>query len=107
VDKLQIIPTDDPHGVRLIGEVDMATAPELLDVLLAAMGGDRPITIDMAGVTFIDSSGVQAILNTAAEATPEDPVIVKDPSDAALRVMELVGIERMPAIRVVGAHPTG
>jgi anti-anti-sigma factor len=102
MEQLQILGTDDPHGVRLTGEIDMATAPALTEALLAAMAGGKTITIDMADVTFMDSSGLQAILTAAAEATTEDPLVVKDPSAAVLRVMELVGVEQMPQIQIVG-----
>jgi anti-sigma B factor antagonist len=102
MEQLQILGTDDPYGVRLTGEIDMATAPALTEALLAAMAGGKTITIDMADVTFMDSSGLQAILTAAAEATTEDPLVVKDPSAAVLRVMELVGVEQMPQIQIVG-----
>jgi anti-anti-sigma factor len=101
MEQLQILVTDDPHGVRLTGEIDMATAPALTEALLTAMAGAKTITIDMADVTFMDSSGLQAILAAAAEATTEDPLVVKDPSAAVLRVMELVGVQQMPQIRIV------
>jgi anti-sigma B factor antagonist len=105
MEQLQILVTDDPNGVRLTGEIDMATAPALTEALLTAMAGGKTITIDMADVTFMDSSGLQAILAAAAEATTDDPLVVKDPSAAVLRVMELVGVEQMPQIRIVGEPP--
>ncbi len=107
MEQLQILRTDDPYGVRLIGEIDMATAPALLEELLAAMAGGKTITIDMADVTFMDSSGLQAILASAAETTHDKPVVVKYPSAAVLRVMELVGVEQMPQIRIVEESSRG
>jgi stage II sporulation protein AA (anti-sigma F factor antagonist) len=101
MEQLQILETEDPYGVRLIGEIDMATAPALSEALLAAVAGANAITVDMSDVTFMDSSGLQAILAAAAEATAEEPLVVKDPSPAVLRVMELVGVEQMPQIRIV------
>jgi anti-anti-sigma factor len=107
MEQLQILGTEDPHGVRLIGEIDMASAPALGEALLAAMAGGKTLTIEMADVTFMDSSGLQAILTAAAEATTDEPLVVKDPSAAVLRVMELVGVEQMPQIRIVEDSSSG
>lgn len=45
--------------VAVAGEVDIDTAPLLEDRLL---GLDGPIRLDMRAVTFMDSSGVRALL---------------------------------------------
>ena len=49
--------------VRVSGEVDMACAPELLDTLLAAdVPSGGTLVLDLAGVTFMDSTGIGALL---------------------------------------------
>jgi anti-sigma B factor antagonist len=45
------------------GEVDLATAPALHTALLAMMErGSAKLVVDMAEVTFMDSSGLSALL---------------------------------------------
>jgi anti-sigma B factor antagonist len=46
------------------GEIDIASAPRLRDQLLAALGLEPalPVTLDMAGVTFLDSTGLAALV---------------------------------------------
>jgi anti-sigma B factor antagonist len=45
------------------GEVDLATAPALQTALLAMMErGSARVIVDMAEVTFMDSSGLSALL---------------------------------------------
>ena len=53
----------DRAVVEVAGEVDMATAPELLDAVVAmhnASGQD--VTVDLRGVTFMDSRGVATLV---------------------------------------------
>ena len=55
---------EDREGSLLVvarGELDLATAPEL-EAALAERNGNEPVTIDLRGLTFLDSSGLRAIL---------------------------------------------
>ena len=102
MEHLEIVTTQEPFGLRLSGEIDMASAPALEEALLVALADGRPVTVDMQDVTFIDSSGLKAIVSTAAESTLPAPLTVKDPSPAVRRVLELFGMEQLPHIRVTG-----
>jgi anti-anti-sigma factor len=50
----------DGHLVKVVGEVDLATAPQLADVLGQFANGT--IRVDITGVTFLDSSGLRTLL---------------------------------------------
>jgi anti-sigma B factor antagonist len=57
----------DPDGsnglvVSVTGEVDVATAPELLDALAEATDRYATIFLDMSGVSFLDSTGLRALI---------------------------------------------
>jgi anti-sigma B factor antagonist len=54
----------EPGGVvvALTGECDLSGRDELTSVLLAAVSADRVVFVDMAGLTFIDSSGVHGLV---------------------------------------------
>jgi anti-anti-sigma factor len=107
VEHLQITTTEQPFGLRLSGEIDMASAPALEEALLVALADGRPVTVDMKDVTFIDSSGLKVIVSTAAESTPPAALTVKDPSPAVRRVLEIFGMTQLPQIRVIGAELHG
>jgi len=51
---------DSSHLVTVAGEVDVATAPELAEYL--AQFTDRPVIVDLSAVSFLDSSGLNALL---------------------------------------------
>jgi anti-anti-sigma factor len=51
--------SDGATIVAVAGEIDLATAPQLRAALTAAPGD---LTVDLAGVTFMDSSGLGALV---------------------------------------------
>ena len=51
--------------VEVRGDLDMATAPQLRDGLQRLVdAGDRQVVVDMAGVGFMDSSGLGTLVVT-------------------------------------------
>ena len=77
------------------GDVDLATAHELVaaaDVLAGSAAGG-PVRLDLGGVTFLDSTGVSALLEIRrAAAAAGNDVVVVDQSSAVDRVLALAGI---------------
>jgi anti-sigma B factor antagonist len=79
---------DDRSVVVAAGELDLATAPDLAAALSEALAHERDtLTIDAAGITFCDSSGLKVLLN----APGHRPVRLKSPSTVLRRVLELSG----------------
>jgi anti-sigma B factor antagonist len=52
----------DAAVVALAGECDMSVCDELTSVLLAAVAECRVVVVDLAGLTFLDSSGIHALV---------------------------------------------
>jgi anti-sigma B factor antagonist len=50
--------------VEAEGELDLATAPELEELLRRELDGGVLVVLDLSGVRFMDSSGLHAILTT-------------------------------------------
>ncbi|MCA1657123.1 MAG: STAS domain-containing protein, partial [Actinobacteria bacterium] len=51
---------DGALGVVVVGELDLATAPELTQRLEeAGAAGGPPIELDLSGVSFIDATGLR------------------------------------------------
>lgn len=52
------------HIIRVSGEIHVTTAPEFAQRLSAAIeSGKTAVVLDMAGVGFIDSTGLSVLLN--------------------------------------------
>lgn len=50
------------HTVRTVGELDLATAPEL-EAVLSRLDSPETITLDLSGLTFMDCCGLRSILS--------------------------------------------
>ena len=79
------------------GELDLATAPELEEKVLAAVReGDRSVVLDLRELTFMDSTGVRTIVaaHKAAEESGADLRVVRPESgNPVARVIEISGID--------------
>lgn len=95
-EQLRIGLEPDLEGVRirLVGEVDLATVPELdrlLDEL--AREGHRRLLLDLAGVEFIDSTGLASIMRALYAADENGHrLAVRRGSPQVQRLFEITGI---------------
>jgi anti-anti-sigma factor len=82
------------HTPLLSGELDLASAPALeATIERTARGGTRAITLDLSGLTFIDSCGLRSILiaKRLCDARSYDFAVV--PGQAQVqRLFELTGL---------------
>ena len=90
---------DRGRGLRLEGEFDVANAPELA-AAIGDLGGDGKVDVDMSGVTFMDTAGLHALVQGARSLDGDTPVVLVDPPSRIVRLMELVGVIRMPEIEI-------
>ena len=88
----------DPEGaerkVRVRGELDMSTAPELSAALLRAGEGDTgTITLDLSGVSFLDSSAIGALIAAGQDLRAGGHKLQIGPRSAIVsRVLEITGL---------------
>jgi anti-anti-sigma factor len=90
---LAIVQVNGHSDIRVTGEVDLATAPELrrrLDAVIAAGTGN--IDVDLSDVAFLDSSGLAVLLAAHQAACDEHRrLTVRHPSKPVLRVLQVSG----------------
>ena len=96
-----VIRRSEVNGTRQIvvsGELDIAAAPELRHAYSVPAGsGQQAVVLDLAGVTFIDSSGIHALVG-AYEIYSERLRIVASPEVA--RMIDLCGLNTFLPIEV-------
>ena len=82
--------------VALSGEIDMEEAPKVRRALLDSLKKKRDILVDLALVTYIDSSGIASLIEglQAARKQKNDLALVSV-SQSALRVLELDHLQRV------------
>jgi anti-anti-sigma factor len=83
--------------VRVIGEVDLQTAPMLEQALFREVDAGSEVLLDLSEVSFIDSSGLHAIIAAAQRAKSNGgAVAVGSPlPPQARRVIEIAGLEEL------------
>jgi anti-sigma B factor antagonist len=92
------------HGSSMFflsGELDMATVPIMNVAIADAVSRGGPITIDMADLSFMDSSGVGAIIGSV-KALPTGCIVLHGAHDGVGRVLDLMGVDRaIPNLHVI------
>jgi anti-sigma B factor antagonist len=91
------------HGggrtLRLVGELDMATVPQLTDAIEGMdIEGAEVVTLDLSRTEFMDSTGIRAtlVLQEHCRAAATELRIIPGPR-AVQRVFEVTGlITRLP-----------
>jgi stage II sporulation protein AA (anti-sigma F factor antagonist) len=81
--------------VSVAGDVDLETAPRLSDVLAEAIGSrSGDLTVDLAGVEFIDAAGIGVLVSAANQVrTGGARLVVRSPSPAVRRVLDAVELD--------------
>jgi anti-sigma B factor antagonist len=83
--------------VSVVGEIDVATAPQLRDCLHRVIGADRPtVVVDLLGVTFLDSTALGVLvgaLKRCRELGGELHVVVADAR--IMKIFEITGLTKV------------
>jgi len=82
------------NAIALTGELDVETAPQLTEeVEVAVWSTVGAFVLDLSGVTFLDSSGLHALLRARAYLAREDrSLVLVCPNGPARRVLDLASV---------------
>ena len=81
--------------LRLSGELDRLTAPELERALAAAQGAGGPVIVALGDVTYLDMGGIRLLEAAARRAGDQGrPFIVVESPPVVRRVLQIVGFDR-------------
>jgi anti-anti-sigma factor len=106
------MPTQPPFDVRssftagvllveVSGEVDMSTSPRLAEVIGTASDATERVVVDLSDVTFLDSSGLNALVRGQRQLTARGIALrlVSPASQVVRRVFEIAHLTE--SLRVV------
>jgi anti-anti-sigma factor len=107
---------DEQHGeesltltLALSGELDISTADRLQDAVarLCVAEGVRELTLDLRGLTFVDSSGLAAVVYTSrlCERYGCELSLIRGPQSVQ-HVFELTGLTELLSFRTGGDLPS-
>ena len=95
----------DSYLVRVTGELDLHTAPQLENALETIVReGATYVLVDMRDVPFLDSSGLGVLL-AAAKKLGHEGLVLTGLGIESRRVLEITGADRL--LTLVEAAPSG
>lgn len=91
--RVDVVSVDGSVLVRLSGEIDLSARDDLIATVspLIEDASSRPVALDMAEVTFLDSSGISALVTLSTQS--EGIVKVHNPSDVVARTLSISGCD--------------
>ena len=94
---VSVTATDGVATVKVAGELDAFTAPQLRTALceLEAQGA-RHVTLDIGGTQFVDSTGLSVLVGGLKRLRDTGgDLVVKSPTASTLRLFDVTGLTRI------------
>jgi len=93
---LEIVNEPDATIVIAVGEIDLATGDQLVEVLTELCGEKGAVRVDLGQVSFMDSTGIKALVN--AHRLSEErgcQLTICNPTERLRRVLEVSGVDQV------------
>jgi anti-sigma B factor antagonist len=94
---------EPPWLLHLSGELDLCSAPALTIALEGPTKRGGTIGLELAELTYMDSTGIHVILNTVRLLGERGRVVLFNPSPLVRRLIEICGLDGMIDVR---HHPS-
>lgn len=96
--RVEVLKQGDAVRVEPRGDLDLSNADALRAVLISQQLPGRNVLLDLSGLDFMDSTGIQVLLEADAAARANGhSLTVGELSPAVRRVLEISGVlERLP-----------
>ena len=98
---LRVERIEEPPGFRLIGELDASNVGMLSDALQREASKGQDITLDLGGLAFMDSSGIQVLIKTAQELQDRGKLVLRSPGDLVRRILSLIPMGKLANVEIV------
>ena len=89
VELLSDVPDSESTTVLVSGEIDVASAGTFQEAIDVAIEPGRRLILDMAGVSFIDSSGVAVLVGIVERASS---LVIQNPDPRVRRILGVLGL---------------
>ena len=95
--RIEVADTTSPTTVVLTGEIDVSTSNRVREALIAiSNSGETSVVVDMTNVTFMDSTGLAALVGPLKRfRSLNGQIVLRSPSKGVLKVLEITGLTRV------------
>ena len=97
---LEISSIDDPKGLRLVGEVDLATVERFRSALAPLVREGGEIVLDIGDMRFIDSSGAQVLIRALEDLSHRGRLVLAHPRRMVISMVRVMGLQRFENLEV-------
>jgi anti-sigma B factor antagonist len=98
-------PLEGERAFRLVGPLDLPSHMALTELMEELVRSPGDITLDVAEVTFMDSSGLRVILDACRDLADRGSVRLVNPAGQVKKLLRLTGApEALPNLEVVRAE---
>jgi anti-sigma B factor antagonist len=98
----RVIPIESVRALRVEGELDLATAPELDQLLGDATAAGGPLVVDATGLSYMDSTGIHSLLHAAQLVARRGWCVYLHIDDGLVEeVLRLTGLDRMTHLHII------
>jgi anti-anti-sigma factor len=98
VSGLDVALLTETHGLRLAGDLDFSTVPQLTEALREVPHG-VDLQLDLTELILVDSAGLHALLGLARTRGNRSLILV-DPPASVMRSLEIAAIDQHPAVEI-------
>jgi stage II sporulation protein AA (anti-sigma F factor antagonist) len=95
-----VIPLQEPRSYKLSGELDISTADDLTRALRPDCETPGDITLDLSGLTFVDSSGLVVFLDACKRLGMKGDLVLRNASGEVAQLFDIAGLDRVEGLRV-------
>ena len=98
---LRIMKSDHEAGLRLVGELDVSNVADLAEAIRAEVDRGGDVVLELGGLAFMDSSGIQLLIRTSRELEGRGQLTLVSPGELVRRTLELVPVERLGNVEII------
>jgi anti-anti-sigma factor len=98
---LRIEPVEgEPRSLRVAGELDVLNAELLASRLRALSGSPGDIVLEISKLAFVDSRGLQVLIETAQRLEGNGVLILKNPQSVVANLLNVTQAQKLPGLRI-------
>jgi anti-anti-sigma factor len=102
---LEIVSTEIPGRLRLIGELDIANVKQVQARLEEVLRLGHQLTLDTAALSFMDGQGVRMLIVLGEQAAANgSTILLLNCTKAVRRLLSLSAPEGIPGVKVLKAE---
>jgi len=88
-------PGSDIGTWRLVGELDRSTADQLIEQLGPSADQNGELRLDLSGLQFIDSAGIDAVRRLCELRADREPIVLESAASAVRAPLQLIGADTL------------